>query len=489
MTLLHTNPSRARSRVRFAALFTVLAVTLTGCGAVSELGAISEKAFQDRSPHVELGIAELAKGNFLEAETRFDLALARNPDDPYALLAKAILFQSTARDDSARDLYDRLIKLNPDRAATIGDWSNLRPQNIVEIAKANMLRMDLQRAQASAVPGNDPRATMAAPEPAPMAAPLPGGAMMAQPAPQPFMGSPARTPLRMAGLSAQERNVLQRFELMRSLRDSNLVTDQEHAARRAANVGALLPLTMDPPAAGLGRPVPPAAQVRERLEALGRSLQSGAVTPREQQAERTLILDAILPADPERRAPATMAPTEIMAAAAGVGRLERLREADLISDEEYTREREAIEAAIRRATVGATMQPQPRQSAMMSNGAAKAAAAEAESAPTPVTPQPAAEATMMVERPTRPAPGVHLASYRSRAAAEKGWAALSSSHRELLGSFRPFIARVDLGAGKGVYFRLFAGPLPDTAAANSLCGQLKQRRQYCRPGSVNPADA
>jgi tetratricopeptide (TPR) repeat protein len=463
--------SIAGRRARRGALFAALAVSLTGCGAVSELGAISEQAFQDRSPHVELGIAELAKGNFLEAETRFDRALVRNPDDPYALLAKAILFQSTERNDSARILYERLIKLAPDSAATIGDWSNLRPQNVVEIAKANLLRMELNRTHAAATPGSDSMASMAAPSAAPTMSP-----------PQPFMPT-ARKPLSMAGLSAGERNVLQRFELMRMLRDGNLVTEQEHAARRAANVGALLPLTEDPPAAGLGRPVPPPDQVRERLEALGRSLQSGAVTPREQQAERTLILDAILPAEPERRAPSTLPPTDIMAAAAGVGKLERLRGADLIDDDEYTREREAIEAAIRRATVGATMQPKPRQSAVMEQGSA-------ETAPKKVMPDEAAAPTSMAAaRPTRPSPGVHLASYRSRAAAEKGWAALSASHKALLGNYRPFITRVDLGSGKGIYFRLFAGPLADTAAANSLCGQLRERRQYCRPGSVNPADA
>ena len=38
-----------------------------------------------------------------------------------------------------------------------------------------------------------------------------------------------------------------------------------------------------------------------------------------------------------------------------------------------------------------------------------------------------------------------------------------------------------LGAGKGVFFRLSAGPLADMAAAEALCGKLMRRSLYCAP--------
>lgn len=476
--------ARGRVRLRAAGALAVVALAVSGCGAVSELSAWSQSALQDRSPHVELGIAELAKGNFLEAENRFDMALAREPDDAYALLAKAILYQSTERPDRARELYERLIRLQPDRAAAMGDWSNLRPQNIVDIAKANLLRMELARSRAA--PSGSPSGGMGSVvgEAEAMAGAMAGAtAEPMQPAAQPYMASPRRG-LSIAGLSLEERNVLQRFELLRSLRDSMLVTEAEHERRRTANIGALLPLTEPSPAAGLGRPPPPAAQVRERLEALGRSLQSGAVTPREQQAERTLILDAILPAVPGSHAPATLPPTDIMAAAAGVGRLERLLESGLIIEAEYRKEREAIEAAIRRATVGASVQSTLPESRAMPNGRNGSAMEEA---PRRMMPEPETQPAMVPARPSAPATGIHLASYRSEAAAEKGWELLSTRFRDLLGNYGPVISRVDLGAGKGVYYRLMAGPLPDAGAARALCGSLQERQQYCRPGSIDSA--
>jgi cell division septation protein DedD len=40
------------------------------------------------------------------------------------------------------------------------------------------------------------------------------------------------------------------------------------------------------------------------------------------------------------------------------------------------------------------------------------------------------------------------------------------------------VTRVDLGA-RGTFHRLLVGPLPDRAAAESLCEQLRSRHQGC----------
>ena len=83
--------------------------------------------------------------------------------------------------------------------------------------------------------------------------------------------------------------------------------------------------------------------------------------------------------------------------------------------------------------------------------------------------------------PSGPNPAIHLASYRSEQAADRGWAQLRRAYRKDLGDLTHEITRVNLGPGKGVFFRLKAGPLESDAAAKALCRRLKSRRQYCEP--------
>lgn len=74
---------------------------------------------------------------------------------------------------------------------------------------------------------------------------------------------------------------------------------------------------------------------------------------------------------------------------------------------------------------------------------------------------------------------VQLASHRSDASARRAWVLLKRAHANLLGTLDPIVKRVDLGAGKGVYYRLQAGPLTSEAEARALCAKLKQRKQGC----------
>ena len=83
--------------------------------------------------------------------------------------------------------------------------------------------------------------------------------------------------------------------------------------------------------------------------------------------------------------------------------------------------------------------------------------------------------------PSGPQPAVHLASYRSRKQAERGWSQLKRAHGALLGGLDSQVTPVNLGAGKDTYFRLKAGPVANKGAAVDLCRKLKRRRQYCEP--------
>lgn len=74
---------------------------------------------------------------------------------------------------------------------------------------------------------------------------------------------------------------------------------------------------------------------------------------------------------------------------------------------------------------------------------------------------------------------IQLASYRQAAAATQGWHRLSKAHPELLAELSPAVIRVDLGAEKGIYYRLLAGPLADQGSADTLCERLKAKKVGC----------
>lgn len=74
---------------------------------------------------------------------------------------------------------------------------------------------------------------------------------------------------------------------------------------------------------------------------------------------------------------------------------------------------------------------------------------------------------------------LHLASYRSAEQAREGWTALRGRYAEQLEGMEPQVQRVDLGPGKGDYWRLTAGPV-DVARAKVVCGQLEALGQYCK---------
>ena len=74
---------------------------------------------------------------------------------------------------------------------------------------------------------------------------------------------------------------------------------------------------------------------------------------------------------------------------------------------------------------------------------------------------------------------VHLASYRSEKADRRGWKTLKKRHGDLLGNLSSRVNEVDLGPGKGVYFRVEAGPLRDQKSAVELCKKLKTRKMFC----------
>ena len=424
---------------------------LSGCGILQ--GQFLDDSFWAGSPfrnnqEAELGIAELAKGNYITSEAHFKRALKRNPRDVDALIGAGILYQNTGQLTKARQMYEAVLALRPEESHQFVVWSDISTRPASQIASVNLSLLESGGVSASP--------TTAAPTAAAVRGVPSGSALLGRTAPS--RGGDAIMKDSDIGFSGKDLNIMSRYTTLKVLRDQGLITPDEFNGRRQTNVGSLLPLTSPPPAAGLDRSVPTTEQIAGRLRAIGRALEMRAISVAQHSAERTMILDALMPSAPVVIANPAIPPKGLMEAADSVRRLEKLRDEGFISSDEYTRERKAIELAMR------PTQPSP-----------KAVAPKQEMA----------RNDKMAKPDTKAGPqlAVHLASYKSAKQAERGWAQIRRAHRSVLGKLKHSVSRISLGR-KGTYYRLKAGPFKDASAAKSACRQLKRRRQFCEPSMM-----
>lgn len=297
----------------------------------------------------------------------------------------------------------------------------------------------------------------------------------------PIAAPPAPPALGEMPFTQAERNIARRFETMSRLRDEGLITQDEFGRRRASNLGAILPYSQDPPGVGLDRSVPAAEAIIARLGALRRSFEMRAITAQQHALERTMILNALLPESPEQRTARKPPPEDVIQGAAMVGHLEALREDGVITQPELDAERRMIDAVLRTGlfppkgaaaeTAAKPAQAKPAAAgAKPEAGGAAATAAASGGAATGLSP---------METPIT-GPVLHLASFRSQASAQQGWQEVLDRNKATLGTLRPIIRRVDLGQGKGVFYRLMTGSFASMGEAEALCVKLKQNNQFCR---------
>jgi len=446
--------------IRRTGLLSIMVLGLAGCDLLSNAKFMerfqTRPQPQDSIPFSEQGIGKLAKGDLLQAQALFDRALQSNPRDVHALLGKGLVYQQTGQLSQAQAAYEAVISLRPDNTQKLIVLNNLQPQSVQELASLNLALLQ-NRGLSSSLAGSQQQQGGQAPQPM-MAPSQQPPAAMPQPAGPGLMNSPAGpTPSSM--VSEGDKNIIQRFDTLKKLLDEGLVTEEEYQARRKVNLGALLYLTQPPPAAGLERSVPSESQIMQRLSAIRRALELRAITVRQHGAERSTIVEGLMPAKPRIKANPRPAPKGLLASADAIRRIEMLQERGLVTAAEATAEKAAIEKALQ--------PPKPKP-------APKAAAPAPATAAQQAQPKPAA-------LPAGPQPAVHIASFRSRQAADRGWAQLRRAHRSLLQNLKPEITRVNLGRGKGVFYRLVAGPLKTQADVQRTCRQLKSRRQYCEP--------
>lgn len=456
-----------RGLSRFAFIL-VVGTMLSGCALFD--GELFNESFWSSSPfkkneQAELGIGELAKGNYVTADGYFQSALKANPRDVHALLGAGILYQNTGQFVRAREMYEAVLAARPEDSEQFVVWSEIVTRPASQIASVNLSLLETGgRTQTGVTSASSPTSIGGAPT---------GDVLLGRASPQiasaaaPMTSmqsglSSLSTPIEAGKFTGSDVNIVSRFATIKALRDQGLVTEQEYQQRRSSNVGALLPLTSPPPAAGLDRPVPSTEQISARIQAISRALEMRAISVSQHAAERSVILDALMSAAPVVVANPAAPPADLLEAADTVRRLELLKDGGYITSDEYARERQAVELAVRPAPMN-TPAPAPAQA---SSGT------------------PAQMAKKEMPTASGPQPAVHLASYRSAKQAENGWKQIMRAHGNLLGQLEYQVSRVQLGS-KGTYFRLKAGPLQSVTEAKSLCNQLKRRRQFCDTTVMN----
>ncbi|MDX2142905.1 MAG: SPOR domain-containing protein [Rhodospirillaceae bacterium] len=270
-------------------------------------------------------------------------------------------------------------------------------------------------------------------------------------------------------LTLADSNIMRRFQALSMLLDDGLITQEEHDKRRAANVGAMLPYSKEPPGIGLDRAVPSANAIAARLQALGRSLEMRAITPRQHSLERLTILNSLMPERPDPRAPRMAPPSDMFAVADAAARLGLLREENLISEDEFEAEKAAMDRLMRGGDAGVDKK-----------GTATAAPAKA-------TPAAASADSMAAEAANDPlasqkfrGPVLHLASFRTEQAARNAYAQAIAKNPAQFANLKPEYRKTDLGEKQGIFYRLLVGPFSSLSEAEAACIEMKKVDQFCR---------
>ncbi|MDA0998753.1 MAG: tetratricopeptide repeat protein, partial [Proteobacteria bacterium] len=132
-------------------------------------GGVFQDSFWTSSPfkkndEAELGIAALAKGNFVTAEGHFQRALRANPKDIDALLGAGILYQNTGQVTKARQMYEAVLALRPDDGEQFVVWNTLTTRPASQVASVNLSLLEsggTGQAMAASAPGTMPGMSVA----------------------------------------------------------------------------------------------------------------------------------------------------------------------------------------------------------------------------------------------------------------------------------------------------------------------------------------
>jgi hypothetical protein len=245
-------------------------------------------------------------------------------------------------------------------------------------------------------------------------------------------------------------NVAIRFQTLRVLLDEGLITRDEYNNRRGANLGAMLRYTMAAPARDLTRPAPQPKTLVQRLRYLAASYADHSISASEQAAERAVILDGLLPVSSIRRADPPPPITDELQLGAEIGRIERLRVANVISDSEAAKEKAKVSQLLDVAIAA-------------SDAAARAAAGKA---------------AMQISALPNTGVGIALSTHGSEAQARRAWAGLQKAHPGELGQLSLSLKKIPR-PHRPTHFQIVAGPVADHDTAIGLCKSLRKSDLSC----------
>ncbi len=123
------------TRIVFCCSVLLFVIIALGCSGSS--GTVKQDVFL-----ADQGYQELMKGNYEKAEANLKVALSINPDNPYALLNLGVLYQNTGRIDKAREMYRKVLELNPDSRAAVTSSKQYKGKKLTEIAKENLKMLE-----------------------------------------------------------------------------------------------------------------------------------------------------------------------------------------------------------------------------------------------------------------------------------------------------------------------------------------------------------
>jgi len=88
------------------------------------------------------GYRELVKGNYEKAEANLKVALSINPENPYALLNLGVLYQNTGKVGKAKEMYRKLLALDPDDKAVATTSKDYDGKKLTDIARENLKMLE-----------------------------------------------------------------------------------------------------------------------------------------------------------------------------------------------------------------------------------------------------------------------------------------------------------------------------------------------------------
>ena len=156
------------------------------------------------------GFQAISKGDYAQAEGPLKQALSINPDNSYALLNMGVVYQETGRLDKARQMYERLIALQPEEVAEESNTGSFTGKGLVDIAKENLKLLEAREAELAAIRKKEEAAAEAT-------------SAVSKDVPLPPPKKEGLAPATAAALSSTESRVLAKEAFYRVRKDESLL--------------------------------------------------------------------------------------------------------------------------------------------------------------------------------------------------------------------------------------------------------------------------